>query len=47
MITADAVHGGRGGGGGGGGGVGGQGWGGGVGGVIERIVLWPLITVKT
>ena len=42
MITADAVHGGRGGGGGGGG----QGLGGG-GGVIERIVLWPLITVKT
>ena len=42
MITADAVHGGRGGGGGGGGG---QGLGGG--GVIERIVLWPLITVKT
>ena len=42
MITADAVHGGRGGGGGGGGG--GQGLGGGV---IERIVLWPLITVKT
>ena len=34
--------------GGGGGGGGGQGWGGGgVGGVIERIVLWPLITVKT
>ena len=22
-------------------------WGGGGGGVIERIVLWPLITVKT
>ena len=42
MITADAVHGGRGGGGGGG-----QGLGGGGGGVIERIVLWPLITVKT
>ena len=41
MITADAVHGGRGGGGGGGG----QGLGGG--GVIEIIVLWPLITVKT
>ena len=42
MITADAVHGGRGGG-------GGQGLGGGGGGegVIERIVLWPLITVKT
>ena len=40
MITADAVHGGRGGGG------GGQGLGEG-GGVIERIVLWPLITVKT
>ena len=36
VITADAVHGGRGGGGGGGG------WG-----SIERIVLWPLITVKT
>ena len=41
VITADAVHGGRGGG----------GWrtrvgGGGGGGVIERIVLWPLITVK-
>ena len=31
---------------GGGGGVGGQGLGGG-GGVIERIVLWPLNTVKT
>ena len=31
--------------GGGGGGGGGQGLGGG--GVIERIVLWPLITVKT
>ena len=30
---------------GGGGGGGGQGLGGG--GVIERIVLWPLITVKT
>ena len=30
----------------GGGGGGGQGLGGG-GGVIERIVLWPLITVKT
>ena len=30
----------------GGGGGGGQGFGGG-GGVIERIVLWPLITVKT
>ena len=44
MITADAVHGGRGGGGGGGQGLGG---GGGGGGVIERIVLWPLITVKT
>ena len=46
MITADAVHGGREGGGGGGQGcvcVGG----GGGGGVIERIVLWPLITVKT
>ena len=43
MITTDAVHGGRGGGEGGGGG---QGLGGG-GGVIERIVLWPLITVKT
>ena len=42
MITADAVHGGRGGGG------GGQGLGGGGGGgVIARIVLWPLITVKT
>ena len=42
MIPADAVHGGRGGGG------GGQGLGGGGGGgVIERIVLWPLITVKT
>ena len=39
MITADAVHGGR------GGGVADKG-GGGVGGVIERIVLWPLITVK-
>ena len=39
VITADAVHGGRGGG-------GGQ-WLGGGGGVIERIVLWPLITVKT
>ena len=43
MITADAVHGGRG----GGGGVADKGWGGGGGGVIERIVLWPLITVKT
>ena len=43
MITADAVHGGR-----GGGGVADKGWGGGGGGgVIERIVLWPLITVKT
>ena len=32
----------------GGGGSGGQGCGGGGGGgVIERIVLWPLITVKT
>ena len=31
---------------GGGGGCGGQGLGG-EGGVIERIVLWPLITVKT
>ena len=41
MITADAVHGGRGGGG------ADKGGGGGVGGVIERIVLWPLITVKT
>ena len=41
MITADAVHGGR------GGGVGGGGQGLGGGGVIERIVLWPLITVKT
>ena len=43
MITADAVHGGR------GGGVADKGWGGGGGGggVIERIVLWPLITVKT
>ena len=30
----------------GGGGVADKGWGGG-GGVIERIVLWPLITVKT
>ena len=31
-----------------GGGVAGKGWGGGGGGgVIERIVLWPLITVKT
>ena len=40
MITADAVHGGR------GGGVADKGGGGG-GGVIERIVLWPLITVKT
>ena len=30
-----------------GGGGGGQGLGGGGGGVIERIVLWPLITVKT
>ena len=29
-----------------GGGVADKGWGGG-GGVIERIVLWPLITVKT
>ena len=29
----------------GGGGVADKGWGGG--GVIERIVLWPLITVKT
>ena len=38
VITADAVHGGR------GGGVADKGWGGG--GVIERIVLWPLITVK-
>ena len=37
VITADAVHGGRGG-----------GWGGGgEGGSIKRIVLWPLITVKT
>ena len=44
MITADAVHGRRG----GGGGVADKGWGGGGGGgVIERIVLWPLITVKT
>ena len=42
MITADAVHGGRGGG--GGGGLAEKGWGGGV---IERIVLWPLITVRT
>ena len=42
MIIADAVHGGR------GGGVADKGWGGGGGGgVIERIVLWPLITVKT
>ena len=41
MITADAVHGGR------GGGVADKGLGGGGGGVIERIVLWPLITVKT
>ena len=32
---------------GGGGGVADKGWGGGGGGVIERIVLWPLITVKT
>ena len=32
-------------GGGGGGGVADKGWGGG--GVIERIDLWPLITVKT
>ena len=31
----------------GGGGVADKGWGGGGGGVIERIVLWPLITVKT
>ena len=38
MITADAVNGGI-----GGGGVGGGGQG--LGGVIERIVLWPLITV--
>ena len=42
VITADAVHVGRG---------GGEGLrtrvGGGGGGVIERIVLWPLITVKT
>ena len=30
-----------------GGGVADKGGGGGVGGVIERIVLWPLITVKT
>ena len=30
-----------------GGGGGGQWLGGGGGGVIERIVLWPLITVKT
>ena len=44
MITADAVHGGREG---GGGGVADKGGGGGRGGVIERIVLWPLITVKT
>ena len=29
------------------GGGGDKGWGGGGGGVIERIVLWPLITVKT
>ena len=44
MITADAVHGGRE----GGGGVADKGvGGGGGGGVIERIVLWPLITVKT
>ena len=42
MITVDAVHGGR-----GGGGLADKGGGGGVGGVIERIVLWPLITVKT
>ena len=42
MITADAVHGGQGGGGGGQ-----RLGGGGGGGVIERIVLWPLITVKT
>ena len=42
VITADAVHGGR------GGGVADKGGGGGGGGgVIERIVLWPLITVKT
>ena len=41
MITTDAVHGGRGGGG------GDKGGGGGGGGVIKRIVLWPLITVKT
>ena len=41
MITADAVHGGR-----EGGGVADKGVGGG-GGVIMRIVLWPLITVKT
>ena len=40
VITADAVHGGR------GGGVADKGGGGGGGGVIERIVLWPLITVK-
>ena len=30
-----------------GGGVADKGGGGGVGGVIERIVLWPFITVKT
>ena len=36
VITADAVHGGQ-------GGVGEEG----SGGSIERIVLWPLITVKT
>ena len=31
----------------GGEGVADKGWGGGGGGVIERIVLWPLIIVKT